>query len=452
MGPFFLLPLLVLAALALLGLWARERRRCAATVADLGRSRAATARLEQALRLAGAGAFELDLEGRRLQVDPPDGPCIPAEEWEAHIHPEDLDRARAVLAARRSEPAPLDLTVRVRAKAGSWSWIRYLAEPVPDQPRLAGSFQDQSECHAADALLRAELQEWKTMFEALDEPVWLLDAARRVRRCNDAAAALAGGGAPLELGPCSCAVVAGQPSQSLHCRFGQVLASQRPETWEAEEDGRIRRATLVPLLDADGAVQGMVCRFSDITEQRRTEARLRESDRILAAIMDNFAGPIAVLDRDLRYQRFNAIHARNMDQRYGRRIAVGMAMAEAVAGLADWDPLEGRLRAALAGSASDFELAVRVQDGGTRLYRSRYLPLKVEGGPAEGVVILAEDITELRSEQAAHQARLEDALLWQEVMLDREDRIQSLKAEVNDLLDAAGQPPRYRPASEDDHG
>lgn len=32
---------------------------------------------------------------------------------------------------------------------------------------------------------------------------------------------------------------------------------------------------------------------------------------------------------------------------------------------------------------------------------------------------------------------------WQEAMLDREDRIITVKQEVNDLLAQLGQPPRY---------
>jgi len=45
----------------------------------------------------------------------------------------------------------------------------------------------------------------------------------------------------------------------------------------------------------------------------------------------------------------------------------------------------------------------------------------------------------------AAQAReqLDELLRWQQVTLDREDRVQGLKAEVNALLDGQGQPRRY---------
>lgn len=43
--------------------------------------------------------------------------------------------------------------------------------------------------------------------------------------------------------------------------------------------------------------------------------------------------------------------------------------------------------------------------------------------------------------------QLEELLRWQEVMLDREDRVQALKAEVNELLARVGEPTRYSPGS-----
>lgn len=39
--------------------------------------------------------------------------------------------------------------------------------------------------------------------------------------------------------------------------------------------------------------------------------------------------------------------------------------------------------------------------------------------------------------------QLAELLRWQDVMLDREDRVQSLKSEVNALLEQLKQPPRY---------
>ncbi len=43
------------------------------------------------------------------------------------------------------------------------------------------------------------------------------------------------------------------------------------------------------------------------------------------------------------------------------------------------------------------------------------------------------------------QSQLRELQRWQAVTLDREDRVQALKREVNELLRGAGKPPRYAP-------
>ncbi len=44
------------------------------------------------------------------------------------------------------------------------------------------------------------------------------------------------------------------------------------------------------------------------------------------------------------------------------------------------------------------------------------------------------------------QSQLRELQRWQAVTLDREDRVQALKREVNELLREAGKPPRYSPS------
>lgn len=53
------------------------------------------------------------------------------------------------------------------------------------------------------------------------------------------------------------------------------------------------------------------------------------------------------------------------------------------------------------------------------------------------------DITERHQAEEVLQAQLQELRRWQDVMLDREDRIQVLKQEINELLQRDGQPIRY---------
>ena len=56
---------------------------------------------------------------------------------------------------------------------------------------------------------------------------------------------------------------------------------------------------------------------------------------------------------------------------------------------------------------------------------------------------ITRDITEQKKMEDQLRQRLAELTRWQEVMLGREDRVQELKREVNDLLVRLGQPIRY---------
>jgi PAS domain S-box-containing protein len=60
------------------------------------------------------------------------------------------------------------------------------------------------------------------------------------------------------------------------------------------------------------------------------------------------------------------------------------------------------------------------------------------------------DITERKRSATVLAEQLDELLRWREVTLGREGRILELKAEVNELLARAGQPPRYPSAESQD--
>jgi PAS domain S-box-containing protein len=64
-------------------------------------------------------------------------------------------------------------------------------------------------------------------------------------------------------------------------------------------------------------------------------------------------------------------------------------------------------------------------------------------GPELQIVAFALDLTERKRAENQIRRQLEELQRWQSVMLDREDRVQALKREVNDLCRRAGEPARY---------
>jgi len=96
-----------------------------------------------------------------------------------------------------------------------------------------------------------------------------------------------------------------------------------------------------------------------------------------------------------------------------------------------------------AGVVRKFEAQMRRRDGSLFWISSNAWATRDAEGQLryEG---LLEDITERRLAEQKIREQLGELLRWQEVMLNREDRVQALKAEVDDLRAAQGLPARYR--------
>jgi PAS domain S-box-containing protein len=86
------------------------------------------------------------------------------------------------------------------------------------------------------------------------------------------------------------------------------------------------------------------------------------------------------------------------------------------------------------------------------------LPLKTRGGRVINVEFVSivymvdhskviqcniRDITERKKDEEKIQHQLDELQRWQNMMLDREDRVQEIKGEVNDLCKRLGEPVRY---------
>lgn len=65
-----------------------------------------------------------------------------------------------------------------------------------------------------------------------------------------------------------------------------------------------------PILEDDGSVTGMVLVFRDVTERRRAQKMVRQSERFLNTIFDSIQDPFCILDKDFVVKRANEGYAR----------------------------------------------------------------------------------------------------------------------------------------------
>jgi PAS domain S-box-containing protein len=105
-----------------------------------------------------------DFDGRLLRVSPSwkeilglDRATLLARPYAEIIHPEDLDRVRAVLAELRETRRPVRIENRLRTATGGWRWISWTLSPDPERDRMHGVGRDvTADREAAEALRQAE--------------------------------------------------------------------------------------------------------------------------------------------------------------------------------------------------------------------------------------------------------------------------------------------------------
>jgi PAS domain S-box-containing protein len=189
--------------------------------------------------------------------------------------------------------------------------------------------------------------------------------------------------------------------------------------------------------------EGLAAFLLDITDRKQIEHALRDSELRFGTAFRSSPAAIAINRRkDLVNLEVNAAFLRMFECRSEE--IVGHTLVEL--DLLDRETvmaLRGQLDAT--GRVDDLELAAR-----TRLGKPLHLNVSIRtielGGEACALSTLI-DVTERYKAGQEVRDQLDELLRWQEVMLNREGRVQSLKLEVNELLAQGGQAARYANAA-----
>ncbi|MGE5524770.1 MAG: PAS domain S-box protein, partial [Rhodospirillaceae bacterium] len=156
-----------------------------------------------------------------------------------------------------------------------------------------------------------------------------------------------------------------------------------------------------PLFDKNGRTRGSVAAFIDVTERRRHEDALRESEQRFRILADNVPVMIWVADRDGTPTYFNKAW-----REFTGRDASDMDASNWIDCV---HPSDGERVKAEFGAAFErrepftVELRLRAADGGFRWMVNRATPLYRDGGAFSGYIGTCTDITESK----LHEQRLE---------------------------------------------
>ncbi len=196
-----------------------------------------------------------------------------------------------------------------------------------------------------------------------------------------------------------------------------------------------------PVRNADGTLQGVVLVFRDVTESWRLERALADSESHYRALAD--LGPTLVWTTDakghpnwvnLRWCEYTGQHSAN---------ALAGAWRDAMHPDDRRPTLLTIERSMQAGDPYECMLRLRRHDGVWRWMLAQGQARRDSAGALLGYLHTFTDVTAQREHDARRTEELTELQRWRAAMLGREARLAELKAEVNALCAAHGQPPRY---------
>src|SRR5947208_1466153 len=169
-------------------------------------------------------------------------------------------------------------------------------------------------------------------------------------------------------------------------------------------DGELRwvRVTLFPDREVSGRVGGAFAVWNDIEDDVQTREALKAQEAQMRLFADNIPGPIAYLDKNLRYTFVNEAFL-NLTG-FLRDDVIGRTIEEVSGAEASLAPPEFVARA-LGGEAVTYERPAIDADNRPRWLRGRIVPDRKFDGTIKGVYVIAHDISDLKQVQNALAAR-----------------------------------------------
>lgn len=256
-------------------------------------------------------------------------------------------------------------------------------------------------------LQREEL--YRALVERAGEGIWLTDEAGTILEANESAGR--------SLGYLREELLGRPIGEFFHpddlARRTELLARLRTgETIVAERRARRKDGSEIVLEGTARLLEsGRVLTIShDVTERRKMEQDLRQSEARLRLIADAMPALISYVDTEERY-RFNN---RGYDAWFGIHPALleGQTLREAL-GEAAYERIQPYVAAALTGQRVAYEAHLPYREGGARHVAADYVPDVDEDGRVQGFYALVTDISDQKqAEEALRQAdRAKDEFL-----------------------------------------
>jgi PAS domain S-box-containing protein len=315
-------------------------------------------------------------------------------------------------------------------KDGTVLWVRESANAVVlrNGPVLLVACEDITERKQTEEALRESEERFRTLVKFSFDVYWESDAQHRFTRQEYSARFDRAPAPGSEIGKTRWEVPYLAPDEEAWGRHRAALDAHVPfrdfELARATPDGGIRHVSVsgLPMFDEAGRFTGYRGVGRDITERKRAEQLTRQ-------VFESASDGMAVIGRDYRYQRVNAVYGRSW--KMPAETIIGMHVAD----LHGTDFFERTVKPSLdrcfAGEQFTFAEWFTTEQG--RVYLSvSYTPLRLASERLEAALVITRDLT--------HHILASEALREAQAALARVNRVTTLGVFAASIAHEVNQP------------
>ncbi len=258
-----------------------------------------------ALEAANAGTWEWDLQTNAniwsdelwplYDMDPHS--CEPSyAQWLKTVHPDNLAVVEQAFQKAAREGLPLNIEWRVQRRDGSERWLMSQGVPFKDGQgsirRYLGTVLDITERKRAEEERLKSESHFRALVQTIPDLIWLKDRDGTYLSCNPMFERFYGARQEYIVGKNDYDFVDRELADSFREHDRKAMEAGKPtlnEEWItfADNGQRVQLETIkTPVFDPSGAIIGVLGIGHDITERKRVENALRESETRLQLVLD----------------------------------------------------------------------------------------------------------------------------------------------------------------------
>jgi PAS domain S-box-containing protein len=279
--------------------------------------RESEAKLSEAQRVAHIGNWSWDLQKNELiwskenyRIFGLSSDVSPSyEAFEKTIHPDDLEFVNKSVEDALKRKKSYDIDFRIILPNNTERIVHAIGKIIYDKEvrpiRFYGTVQDITERYQVEEALKKASKEWQETFDAIEDIVVSISPEHEIIRINKSASTAIGKKAENVIGKKCYQVFHGLDEAIDGCSCKMTLQSKKAEVGEINQDDKHYMTTASPIFDEKNNIVCLAHTVKNITERKKAEEAIRESERKFRSYIENAPDGILVVDKTGRFLEAN---------------------------------------------------------------------------------------------------------------------------------------------------